>query len=115
MIVRKLGALPAECAGYLARLPERGIVNTVRVAFQLGIVSQGIANPVTRFGMAAFGISVISVIILLVGDNWTKAVPGTKRIMRFPLVLRWAGYYALILVIMISWGTDASEFIYFTF
>ncbi|GHV74338.1 alginate O-acetyltransferase [Spirochaetia bacterium] len=114
LIVRKLGDLPAECAGYLARLPERGIVNTVRVAFQLGTLV-GIAHPVSGFGMAVFGLSVISVIILLVGDNWTRAVPGTKCVMRLPLVLRWAGYYALILVIMISWGRDTSQFIYFTF
>ncbi|GHV80557.1 alginate O-acetyltransferase [Spirochaetia bacterium] len=115
LIVRKLGDLPAECAGYLVRIPERGIVNTVRVAFQLGTLAQGIANPVTGFGMTAFGLSIITVIILLVGDNWTKAVPGTKRIMRSPLVLRWAGYCGIMLTILLSWNTASNQFIYFTF
>jgi hypothetical protein len=114
LIVRKLGDLPAECVGYVAQLPERGIVNTVRVAFQLGLSSQGIANPV-GVGMAAFGISVILVIILLMGDGWTKAVSGTNRVMQVPLVLRWVGYYMLVLVIMWNWSVDTSQFIYFTF
>ncbi|GHU71246.1 alginate O-acetyltransferase [Spirochaetia bacterium] len=116
LIVRKLASLPGEWAGYLAELPERGIVNTVRVAFQLGASNQGIVtNSVEGFRLRAFGLSVMSVIILLMSDSWTRAVPGTKRIMRVPLVLRWAGYYALILTIIFNWVVDSSQFIYFTF
>jgi hypothetical protein len=39
--------------------------------------------------------------------------------MQMPLVLRWAGYYALILTIILTiifnWAADSSQFIYFTF
>ncbi|GHV18432.1 hypothetical protein FACS189493_7850 [Spirochaetia bacterium] len=106
LIVRKFALLPGEWAGYLAELPQRGIVNTARAAFRLSV---------RGFGLRTFGLSVMSVIILLMSDSWTRAVPGTKRVMRVPLVLRWAGYYALILVIMASWSVDTSEFIYFAF
>jgi D-alanyl-lipoteichoic acid acyltransferase DltB (MBOAT superfamily) len=115
LIVRKLGALPAECAGYLTRLSERGIVNTVRVAFQLRGSEDSVIYPIEGFGLRAFGLSIITVIILLVGDGWTNAVPGTKRVMHLPLVLRWAGYYALTLTVVLSWNTVSNQFIYFTF
>ncbi|GHV06785.1 alginate O-acetyltransferase [Spirochaetia bacterium] len=115
LIVRKLASLPGEWSGYLAELPQRGIVNTVRVAFQLGESKHGVIYPITGFALRAFGFSVMSVIILLMSDSWTRAVPGTKRVMRVPLVLRWAGYYALVLVILISWNAASSQFIYFTF
>jgi hypothetical protein len=102
---------------YLTWLPERGIVNTVRVAFQLaddGAI-HGIMHNIPGFGLTVCALSVLFIIILVVSDGWTRVVPGTKCVMRAPLVLRWIGYYALILVIMSSWSTDTSQFIYFTF
>ncbi|GHV91063.1 alginate O-acetyltransferase [Spirochaetia bacterium] len=115
LIVRKFASLPVEWVGYLAELPQRGIVNTVRAAFQLGASNQGITHPITGFGMIAFAFAVLSIVILVGADAWSKNITGTSRIIRLPLVMRWAGYYALILVIMSSWSVDTSEFIYFTF
>jgi hypothetical protein len=115
LIVRKIASLPAELAGYLAELPERGIVNTVRMAFQLGAADQGIAHPITSFGMTAFAFAVLSIVILVGADVWTKNVAGTNRIIRLPLAMRWAGYYALVLIIILNWAAYSSQFIYFTF
>jgi D-alanyl-lipoteichoic acid acyltransferase DltB (MBOAT superfamily) len=111
-IIRKLASLPVECAGYLSRLPERGIVGTVRAAFQVG---RGATYPVTGFGLTDCAFSMLLIVILLLVDRWTRAITGTKRIMSFPLVLRWVGYYALIVVIALNWSVDTSQFIYFTF
>ncbi|GHU59651.1 alginate O-acetyltransferase [Spirochaetia bacterium] len=115
LIVRKLASLPGEWAGYLAELPKRGIVNTVRAAFQLGAGNQGITHPITGFGMVALAFSVLSIVILIVADAWSRNTTGTSRIMRLPPVMRWAGYYALILIIIFNWAVDSSQFIYFTF
>ncbi|GHV43646.1 alginate O-acetyltransferase [Spirochaetia bacterium] len=115
LIVRKLASLPAEWAGYVVQLPARGIVNTVRAAIQLGAANQGITYPITGFGMIAFAFAVLSIVILVRADAWSKNITGTSRIMRLPLVMRWAGYYALILTIIFNWAVDSSQFIYFTF
>jgi D-alanyl-lipoteichoic acid acyltransferase DltB (MBOAT superfamily) len=42
LIFRKFTSLPAELAGYITGLPERGIVNTVGVAFHLSAANQEI-------------------------------------------------------------------------
>jgi hypothetical protein len=115
LITRKFASLPSEWTGYFAGLSERGIVNTVRVAFQIGSISQGVTHSIAGFGMMAAALSVMSLIILVAGDVWSRTVAGTKRIMHLPLAIRWAGYYALVLVIVLSWSVDSSQFIYFTF
>jgi D-alanyl-lipoteichoic acid acyltransferase DltB (MBOAT superfamily) len=114
LIVKKLAALPAECAAYLVQLPERGIMNTVRVAFQIGAPRQGVTHSIPQFGMTACAFSLMSLVILVTSDRWLKNSGRIKRL-RIPLALRWAGYYLLVLVIMLNWSKNASEFIYFTF
>ena len=112
VIIAKLTKLPVELAGYVRRLPQLGAVGVVREAFQLGLDS---ANPITGFGITACGLSVIFITLLLICDGWTRKTPGVLRIMQKPLVLRWAGYYALLLTILLSLDAGSSQFIYFTF
>jgi hypothetical protein len=57
----------------------------------------------------------MAIATLLLSDWYTRTTPGTALITRKPLVLRWASYYALVLAVLLSWGADSSEFIYFTF
>jgi hypothetical protein len=111
-IAAKLTILPAELAGYIRQLPQAGMVGTLRNAFQLG---RDAANSIQGFGLTQFGLSWIFIISLLIADFWTKETPGITKIMRKPLVFRWAGYYALVLTILFSWNAGSSEFIYFTF
>jgi D-alanyl-lipoteichoic acid acyltransferase DltB (MBOAT superfamily) len=112
LIFTKLTTLPSEITGYIRQLPHTGVMGTIRTALQLG---NDVAHPIEKFGISATGLSFISIVILFLSDLWTRMAPGTTRIMRLPLVVRWAGYYALMLVIVLSWSTDSSEFIYFTF
>jgi hypothetical protein len=66
--------------------------------------------------MTNFGLSWICILSLLAGDFLTRKMPDPPAgIARFPLILRWTGYYALALVILGSWNTDSAQFIYFTF
>ena len=112
LICAKLAALPAELAGYVHQLPHTGLIGTVRAAFQLG---DNVAHPVKSFGIRACGFSFIAIAALLLGDWWTRTMPGTALITRKPMMLRWAGYYALVLAILFNFGANASELIYFTF
>jgi hypothetical protein len=112
LICAKLAALPAELVGYARQLPLTGLMGTVRAAFQLGT---DVAHPVKLFGITACGLSFLAIAALLLSDRWTRTTPGTALITRKPPALRWAGYYALVLVVLLNWGTDSSEFIYFTF
>jgi hypothetical protein len=75
----------------------------------------GVTNPIEGFGITQCGSAGIFIVILLVSDIWTRKTPGVELITRKPLVLRWAGYYALALTILFSWDTGSPEFIYFTF
>ncbi|MDR1399524.1 MAG: MBOAT family protein [Treponema sp.] len=112
LICAKFAALPSELASYVRQLPQTGLIETVRAAFQLG---NNVAHPIKLFGISACGLSFMAIAALLLVDWWTRTRPGTTLIMRKPLMLRWAGYYALVLVVLLSWSTDSSEFIYFTF
>jgi D-alanyl-lipoteichoic acid acyltransferase DltB (MBOAT superfamily) len=116
LICAKLAALPAELAGYVQQLPKTGLMGAVRAAFQLGNETQ-VVHPVELFGLTPCGLSFMAIAALLLSDWWTRTTPGTTLIMRKPLALRWAGYYALVVVVLLSWdwGVDTSEFIYFTF
>ncbi|MDR0599169.1 MAG: MBOAT family protein, partial [Treponema sp.] len=79
----------------------------------------GVTNPIEGFGITQCGLAVIFMVILLVSDMWTRETPGVEMITRKPLVLRWAGYYALVVTILLTalWSMDtgSSPFIYFTF
>jgi D-alanyl-lipoteichoic acid acyltransferase DltB (MBOAT superfamily) len=112
-IIAKLTALPAEMAGYIRQLPAVGLIGTIRAAFQLG---KYVDHPIEFFGLANFGISGICIFVLLIHDALTrKASDAPADIARTPLVLRWAGYYALTLTILLSWNAGQTQFIYFTF
>jgi D-alanyl-lipoteichoic acid acyltransferase DltB (MBOAT superfamily) len=115
LILAKLTALPRELAGYLAALPKQGIANTLRLALQLGSEGQGIAYPIEGFGAVAFITSLLVLGVLLAAGIWPGTRQGAKGIKALPLGIRWAGYYALVLVLILSWTTESSEFIYFTF
>ncbi|AEF85046.1 membrane bOund o-acyl transferase, mboat [Treponema primitia ZAS-2] len=115
LIIGKLTTLLAECVEYFALIPKQGIVGTARIAFQLGAKSQGVIHSIMGFGLFNWFFSMILIVILLFGDWWTKVIAETKRVICLPLVIRWAGYYALILAIILNWNVDTSQFIYFTF
>jgi D-alanyl-lipoteichoic acid acyltransferase DltB (MBOAT superfamily) len=112
LICGKFAALPAELARYVHQLPQTGVLETVRTAFQLG---NNVDHPIELFAIRACGFSFIAITALVLSDWLTRTKSGTALIMRKPLMLRWAGYYALILAVLWSWGADSSEFIYFTF
>jgi D-alanyl-lipoteichoic acid acyltransferase DltB (MBOAT superfamily) len=112
LIITKLIRLPAELAGYIRGLHQNGIIRTVRDALQMGIV---VANPVPGFGLTTLLFSMVFIAILLVNDLLMRNTPEETILKQKPLVLRWAGYYALILTILMSWNAGSSQFIYFTF
>jgi hypothetical protein len=115
LIITKLAALPRELANYLADLSVRGSMNTMRIAFQLGSPDQGITHSINGFGLSACAFSVTLLAVLIIVDGWLKKYGERKSILNLPLGLRWVGYCLLILVIMLSWSVNSSEFIYFTF
>jgi len=112
LIMIKLARLPTEFAGYVQGLSQNGIIGTVRNAFQMGI---NVDNPIQGFGIANFGLSGIFIAILLINDIVMRKTPDETILRQKPLGLRWAGYYALIFTILLSWNTGSSQFIYFTF
>ncbi|MDR0721335.1 MAG: MBOAT family protein, partial [Treponema sp.] len=112
-ISARLAALPRELAGFIGRLPQIGLVNSVREAFQLGSALQGVTSPIPQFGITQAGLSLICIAALLVGD-WCIHT-GRVRMSRLSLVPRWAVYYTLMFTVFLSWDQGASLFIYFTF
>jgi D-alanyl-lipoteichoic acid acyltransferase DltB (MBOAT superfamily) len=111
LICAKLTELPAELVDYARQLPKVGLIGTVHRAFQLG---KSVAHPV-ELGISDCGLSFIAIAALLLSDWWTRKTPGTALITRKPMALRWTGYYALVLVVLLNLGTESSEFIYFAF
>lgn len=115
LIITKLLSLPTELIGYARQLSHVGIISTVRNMFQLGSLGD-VVNPIANFGLTNFGISGMLMLILLMSDGYTILVPDEKiRICKKPLIFRWAGYFALIITILLSWNAGSSQFIYFTF
>jgi hypothetical protein len=114
LICGRFAALPAEVAGYIGRLSQTGLIDTVREAFQLGTE---VAHPITGFGISACGVSFIAIAALVTSDWGNRKVSDTSLPARKPLVLRWAGYYALILCMILSlaWNSASAQFIYFAF
>jgi len=114
IITAKLTKFPAELAGYTRGLSGNGIIGTMRNAFQLGI---DVDNPIQGFGLLNFGLSGILIAILIINDVLMRKTPDETILRQKPLVLRWAGYYALIFTIFLNfnWSSEASQFIYFTF
>ncbi|MDR1986873.1 MAG: MBOAT family protein [Treponema sp.] len=112
-ISSRLAALPLELAGYIKQLPQTGLVNMVRQAFQLGGSLQGVTSPIPQFGITQAGLSLICIAALL-GADWFIHT-GRVRVSRLSLVPRWALYYTLVFTVFLSWDRGASLFIYFTF
>ncbi|MDR2632190.1 MAG: MBOAT family protein [Treponema sp.] len=112
-ISARLLALPAELPGVLKGLPQSGLINTVRLAFQLGGSTHGVISPIPRFGITQAGLSLIFISLVLMGDELKRR--GRFRLRKLSLIPRWALYYALILTVFLSWNSGASLFIYFTF
>jgi D-alanyl-lipoteichoic acid acyltransferase DltB (MBOAT superfamily) len=112
LIIAKLTKLPTELAEYAQGLSQNGIIRTLRDAFQMGI---DVANPISGFGLTTFALSVVFIAILLINDVLMRKTPEETILKQKSLVLRWAGYYALILTILMSWEARSSQFIYFTF
>jgi hypothetical protein len=112
IIFSKFALLPMEFVQYVAQLPRNGIVGTVRLMFQLG---PEVANPIAAFGMTAFAVSVVLIIVLGTVETLTRKTDGTIQIMKAPLVVRWLLYYGLIIVIFYSFSQTGVQFIYFTF
>jgi len=112
LITTKLAKLPAELAWYAQGLSQNGIIGTMRDAFQIGI---DVANPIQGFGLTRLGLSIIFISILIINDLLMRKTPDETILRQKPLVLRWAGYYALIFTILLSWNAGSSQFIYFTF
>jgi D-alanyl-lipoteichoic acid acyltransferase DltB (MBOAT superfamily) len=114
LILAHLVKLPAELAGYIRDISQNGIIGTIRVAFQLG---PDVANPIVAgFGIKAFALSCVLIVVLLISDRWAEVASDTDtKIRRKPLVLRWAGYIVLMYMIFVSWPIVAPQFIYFTF
>jgi D-alanyl-lipoteichoic acid acyltransferase DltB (MBOAT superfamily) len=112
LITAKLVKLPAELAGYIQRISQNGIIGTARDMFQMGI---GVTNSIQGFGLMNFGLSVILITILLINDVLMRKTPEETMLRQKPLILRWAGYYALMITIILSWNAGSSQFIYFTF
>jgi hypothetical protein len=100
-------------AGYFRQLPTVVLIDTFRAAFQLG---NDVAHPIALFGMTNFGLSWIYIFVLLAGDFLTRKMPDPPAgIARMPPVLRWTGYYALTLAVLLCWNSGSAQFIYFTF
>jgi D-alanyl-lipoteichoic acid acyltransferase DltB (MBOAT superfamily) len=112
IIFSKFASLPVEFAQYVAQLPQNGIVGTARLMFQLG---SEVANPIAGFGMTACAFSVVFIIVLGIVEVLTRKTDGTVLVKKLPLVVRWAGYYSLIMIIYASWQQTQAQFIYFTF
>ena len=104
-ITAKLARLPWELAEYASGLSRNGIIGTARYAIQ----------SVSGFGLTNLGLSLILIVMLLIADALLWKAPKGEIVKQKPLVLRWAGYYALILAILLSWNTGSSQFIYFEF
>jgi hypothetical protein len=107
LILRKFTTLPAELVEYARRLPGTGLISSVRSAFSLG--------STTNFGIKACGLSFVFIGVLLAVSSQTRERAGTEVVKAFPPAVRWAGYYALVLVILLGRPVEASRFIYFTF
>jgi D-alanyl-lipoteichoic acid acyltransferase DltB (MBOAT superfamily) len=112
LILKKFTTLPAELAEHTRRLPETGLIPSVRDAFQLG---NAVENPIANFGITACGLSFVFIAVLLAAPRWTKGRDGAALSGTLPVGIRWAAYYALILVILLGRPAESSQFIYFTF
>jgi alginate O-acetyltransferase complex protein AlgI len=112
LIMTKLTKLPAELSRYVNGLSQNGIIGTMRIAFLMG---NDTSDVILDFSLTKMGLSFIFITILLINDILVRNKPDEKILKQKSLVLRWVGYYALILMILLSWNAGSSQFIYFTF
>jgi len=112
LIFGKLTQLPGDLGRSLTQLPQIGITGVMGSLFQIGYHA---SHPIADFGRSQFDQSVIFISILLFIEIITRKTDGTTLIMKMPLGLRWAGYYGLIVTLIVNWQSGTSDFIYFTF
>jgi D-alanyl-lipoteichoic acid acyltransferase DltB (MBOAT superfamily) len=118
LIIKKFAALPSETAGYLRQLPYTGIKAAVRTAFNLGGPDIGFLYPVDNFYLKACGISFLFIGLLFLVSLLSRRTSCQAMIARCPLLVRWAGYYTLIFLVLHSAMKNysvVSPFIYFAF
>jgi D-alanyl-lipoteichoic acid acyltransferase DltB (MBOAT superfamily) len=117
LICRKIAHLPMDIYKYATNIQSTGLVNTIRLAFNLGNIEQGI-NEIQGFGIKGCFIAFILIFALLFVDWWTRKEEGSVKVAGFPIVVRWIGYWILAIIIfacMFFIGFNTSEFIYFQF
>jgi D-alanyl-lipoteichoic acid acyltransferase DltB (MBOAT superfamily) len=112
LILQKFSALPTELAEHMRQIPETGLIVPVRNAFQLGPV---VATPIAGFGLTACGLSFIFIAVLLAASRRAGERPGVDSGAALPPAIRWAAYYALLLVLLLGRPAESSQFIYLTF
>jgi D-alanyl-lipoteichoic acid acyltransferase DltB (MBOAT superfamily) len=114
-ICAKFLTLPAEVAAYIRQLPHIGFVGILKQMFQLGSEAQGLAHPIVGFGMTEGGIALIVITILLFVELLGFKIEKKEQRIYYPVVLRWAAYAILVILIIMNFGVVDSDFIYFTF
>jgi D-alanyl-lipoteichoic acid acyltransferase DltB (MBOAT superfamily) len=118
LICKKMAALPGEIITCLIQLPQTGITHAIRKTFSLGHMSSGYLYSINGFYLKAAFFSIMLIGLVVLVDLLSRKQPCQALVKRCPLVVRWAGYYLLILAIMQSWpqgNQTAIEFIYFAF
>jgi hypothetical protein len=108
----KFVVFPSEVMVYLHELPQMNIISIIGRALSL---DENAANQVDDFGKLSLCLSIIWIILLFVIDWMTRKQDGIILIKRFPAVIRWFCYWALVSIIILDWDKTFSNFIYFAF
>jgi hypothetical protein len=118
LICKKFARLPFDILSYFLQIKSTGFVMTIRQAFNLGNAEMGISNEIIGFGIKACFRAFMLIIGLLFIDWWAKDEAGLEKAAKFPVIVRWLGYWLLagtIAVSMIAGDFEPTEFIYFAF
>jgi hypothetical protein len=93
-------------------MPETGRMSTIRDMFQ--IERPWNLTPIENFSLPDLWLSFLFIGILVITEILMRKKTCIP-LMKLPPVLRWAGYYAFLMLIALSWGQTTAQFIYFTF
>jgi hypothetical protein len=115
LILGKLVSLPGEFAGYMSQYGRLGLNEMLGEMFQLS--NSGALHPPAFdfFDSTELLYSLICIAVLAGVEIATRKTDGTRLVTRLPLVCRWAGYYAILTVLVIDWSKTMEQFIYFQF
>jgi D-alanyl-lipoteichoic acid acyltransferase DltB (MBOAT superfamily) len=108
LITAKIARFPVEIADCIRRIPQTGVMGAVKVMIRGH-------QPVPGFRKMTYVYAFVYIAVLFIADIWTHKSPGTMRVMRFPLAVRWVFYYSLVMLLLFNWDTGLSQFIYFQF